>query len=122
MSDVMLVGILRMPRTPETLAKDMIDAIALIGRAQEAAARIEADAAEIERLTIENTRLRSHAVIDQITRNEALEEAATILEGDSPKPHCFDSNSYRSGYAWAVRRGAEFIRAAKSPASDVGKR
>jgi hypothetical protein len=47
MSDVMLLGVLRMPVRPDS---DPMTLHQFIGRARQAADRIEADAAEIERL------------------------------------------------------------------------
>jgi hypothetical protein len=64
MSDVMLLGVLRMPL--EMAMSDELSRLQFHQRAQQAADRIEADADEIERLQAENARLREDAAIGAI--------------------------------------------------------
>jgi hypothetical protein len=60
MSDVMLLGVLRMPM-PES--PDPTTLRQFVSRARQAACRIEADADELEALRAEVARLKEHAVV-----------------------------------------------------------
>jgi hypothetical protein len=76
MSDVMLLGVLRMPIAHDGGPMSPIGQ--LVFRAREAADRIEQDAAELERLRAENDALREVLVnvMDRLVDRHETDEAA----------------------------------------------
>lgn len=75
MSDLMLLGVLRMPMTPERLAEDPLAAAQFIDRAREAADRIEADAEVIASLRA--SLVDSAAELDRV--RETVAELAAVV-------------------------------------------
>ncbi len=74
MSDVMLLGVLRMPY--DLAMQDVISRIAFHSRAAEAAGRIEADADEIARLRAEVERLKNDLAFAHASRLSAEDALA----------------------------------------------
>lgn len=76
MSDIMLLGVLRMPVDPATASP--IEIMQYVARGQEAADRIEADAVRIRHLEDHVSRLEQ-AVVDHVGHQEAARSLFAIM-------------------------------------------
>lgn len=126
MSDVMLLGVLRMPLPNDPAKISPLEWVQFRARAREAASRIEADAAEIERLRSELRKrhehqheaeaLAGHYLIQRDEARQALaeerERCAQVALAQTTHPDDPSNEVWQSAYNHVATQIAAAIRGA----------